>query len=82
MSIQRSVLERLRKGDEQAFEVVYHAFHRRIYGFLLSSLGERRKCGRRFASVFFPTFMGSQVEYRRGQGFYGLPFYNSSQSGV
>lgn len=26
MSIQRSVLERLRKGDEQAFEVVYHAF--------------------------------------------------------
>ena len=34
MSIQRSVLERLRKGDEQAFEVVYHAFHRRIYGFL------------------------------------------------
>lgn len=25
MSIQRSVLERLRKGDEQAFEVVYHA---------------------------------------------------------
>lgn len=40
MSIQRSVLERLRKGDEQAFEVVYHAFHRRIYGFLLSSLGD------------------------------------------
>ena len=74
MSIQRSVLERLRKGDEQAFEVVYHAFHRRIYGFLLSSLGEDESAAEDLLQSFFPTFMGSQVEYRRGQGFYGLPF--------
>lgn len=53
MSIQRSVLERLRKGDEQAFEVVYHAFHRRIYGFLLSSLGEDESAAEDLLQSFF-----------------------------
>ena len=82
MSIQRSVLERLRKGDEQAFEVVYHAFHRRIYGFLLSSLGEDESAAEDLLQSFFLRLWEAKVEYRRGQGFYGLPFYNSSQSGV
>lgn len=81
MSIQRSVLERLRKGDEQAFEVVYHAFHRRIYGFLLSSLGEDESAAEDLLQSFSYVY-GKPGRISTWTRIYGLPFYNSSQSGV
>lgn len=53
MVIDKKVLERLKNGDEQAFELIYHAYSGRIYGFLHSSLGNYSSAAEDLLQTFF-----------------------------
>lgn len=53
MTINKRVLERLKDGDEQAFESIYRAYSGRIYGFLLSTLGDCSSVAEDLLQTFF-----------------------------